>query len=305
MADTLLAHPEYGLKPVGFIDPTPLVIPDRFALPVLGSEKELQDVLLEEDARIVVVAFGGIREPDVVDVIRTCGRLSCEIFVVPRLFEVSHVEGDMDTVWGLPLVRLRRNVHRTSGWRLKRAADAVTAALALVLLSPVMLAVAAAVRSEGGPGVLFRQTRVGVDGQKFELLKFRSLKPVDESESATNWNIAHDDRLGPVGKVLRRSSIDELPQLINILRGDMSFVGPRPERPHFVQEFASMYPRYGARHRVPSGLTGLAQVNGLRGDTSIAERARFDNHYIENWSLWLDLKVVLRTFRSVLRAEGG
>jgi lipopolysaccharide/colanic/teichoic acid biosynthesis glycosyltransferase len=136
-------------------------------------------------------------------------------------------------------------------------------------------------------------------------MKFRSLKPVDETESATNWNIALDSRLGPVGKFLRRYSIDELPQLLNILRGDMSLVGPRPERPSFVATFRSQHPHYVARHRVPCGLTGLAQVNGLRGDTSIAERARFDNYYIENWSLWLDIKILLRTAMSVVRAEGA
>ena len=126
-----------------------------------------------------------------------------------------------------------------------------------------------------------------------------------EAEGATTWNIAHDDRLSRVGKFLRQTSLDELPQLYNILRGDMSLVGPRPERPHFVSQFRNAYPSYEARHRVPSGLTGWAQVHGLRGDTSIADRARFDNYYIENWSLWLDLKIVLRTVGSVVRGAGG
>jgi lipopolysaccharide/colanic/teichoic acid biosynthesis glycosyltransferase len=144
-----------------------------------------------------------------------------------------------------------------------------------------------------------------VDGRHFQVLKFRSLRPATEAEGATTWNIAHDDRLSRAGKFLRQTSLDELPQLYNILRGDMSLVGPRPERPHFVSQFRSAYPSYEARHRVPSGLTGWAQVHGLRGDTSIADRARFDNYYIENWSLWLDLKIVLRTVGSVLRGAGG
>lgn len=173
------------------------------------------------------------------------------------------------------------------------------------MLCPVMAAVAVAVRLEGGPGVFFRQIRVGADGQCFELLKFRSLRPVDEDESATRWNVRDDERLGPVGKFIRTTSLDELPQLINILRGQMSLVGPRPERPHFVEQFQQTYPHYVARHRVPSGLTGLAQVHGLRGDTSIGERARFDNYYIENWSLWLDVKILLRTVGSVVRGQGG
>jgi lipopolysaccharide/colanic/teichoic acid biosynthesis glycosyltransferase len=135
-------------------------------------------------------------------------------------------------------------------------------------------------------------------------MKFRSLTPADESESATQWSVAEDGRLGPVGAFLRRTSIDELPQLVNILRGEMSLVGPRPERPHFVDQFGEAYPRYVARHRVPSGLTGWAQIHGLRGDTSIADRARFDNHYIEDWSLWLDVKIMLRTLGAVLRGRG-
>ena len=136
-------------------------------------------------------------------------------------------------------------------------------------------------------------------------MKSTSIRPDEDPEPQTNCNIPHDDRLGPVGKFLRKSSIDELPQLFNILRGEMSFVGPRPERPHFVQQFDLLYRGYNARHRVPSGLTGWAQVHGLRGDTSIDERARFDNFYIENWSLWLDLKILLRTAVSVFKAPGS
>jgi exopolysaccharide biosynthesis polyprenyl glycosylphosphotransferase len=305
LADTLSQHPEYGLQPIGFLDVDAGNKHSSPQLRILGRPENLVEVLLDHEVRNVVVAFGRMREADMVDVIRTCDRMHCEVFVVPRLFELQHVGGDMDTAWGMPLTRLRRATYRTKSWQLKRAMDIAVSGLALALLSPLMLLVSLLVRLEGGPGILFRQERVGVDGRHFQLLKFRSLKPVDDTESATNWNIAHDHRLGPVGKFLRRTSIDELPQLLNILRGDMSLVGPRPERPHFVSEFRQAHPHYVARHRVPSGLTGLAQVHGLRGDTSIAERARFDNYYIENWSLWLDVKILLRTAMSVLRAEGA
>ncbi len=305
MAESLSQHPEYGLQPIGFLDVDPPRAGMTASHRMLGRPEQLVEVLLDHRVRNVVVAFGTMREAEMVDIIRTCDRLHCEIFVVPRLFELHHVTDDMDTAWGMPLIRLRRAAYRSRAWRIKRATDVFVSGLALFALSPLMLLVALAVRLEGGRGILFRQERVGVDGQHFELLKFRSLRPVDDAESATNWNIAHDDRLGPVGRFLRRSSIDELPQLLNILRGDMSLVGPRPERPHFVATFRSEHPHYVARHRVPCGLTGLAQVNGLRGDTSIAERARFDNYYIENWSLWLDVKILLRTAMSVLRAEGA
>jgi lipopolysaccharide/colanic/teichoic acid biosynthesis glycosyltransferase len=168
-----------------------------------------------------------------------------------------------------------------------------------------MAIIALAVRLDGGRGVLFRQIRVGFDGQHFELLKFRSLRPADASESSTMWNISHDDRLGPIGRLLRKSSLDELPQLLNILRGDMSVVGPRPERPHFATQFRHVYPRYWARHRVPCGLTGWAQIHGLRGDTSISDRAKFDNYYVENWSLWLDAKIIVRTAGAVFTRAGS
>jgi lipopolysaccharide/colanic/teichoic acid biosynthesis glycosyltransferase len=157
---------------------------------------------------------------------------------------------------------------------------------------------------DGGPPIFFRQERIGRYGKPFELIKFRSMRPASEHEAQTNWSIAHDRRVSPIGRFLRRTSLDELPQLWNILRGDMTVVGPRPERPYFVERFSAEHPGYAMRHRVPVGLTGLAQVSGLRGDTPISDRARFDNYYIENWSLWLDVKVLLRTVSEVFRGGG-
>ncbi|MDQ1687455.1 MAG: hypothetical protein QOK42_430 [Frankiaceae bacterium] len=301
----LIAHPEYGLDPVGFLDDDPLLAPDERPAPLLGGFEALASAIVEFGVQEVIVAFASLSEGAMVDVLRTCDRLSCEIFVVPRLFEMGAAGRDTDVLWGLPVVRVRRAPFRTFTWRVKRVLDVVAAAVAVVVLAPVLGAIALAVRLEGGKGVLFRQERVGLDGRPFQVLKFRSLRPVDDSESETLWNIQHDDRLGPVGKFIRKTSLDELPQLFNILRGEMSVVGPRPERPFFVTEFSKAMPRYLARHRVPAGLTGWSQVHGLRGDTSIEERARFDNYYVEHWSLWLDIKVVLRTVASVIRGSGG
>ena len=167
-----------------------------------------------------------------------------------------------------------------------------------------MLAVAAlAVRIELGAAVLYRQERVGRGGQPFQLLKLRTMRPPTPGAPA-GWSTDFA-RVGPVGRFLRRYSLDELPQLFNVLRGDMSLVGPRPERPEYVEEFGRAVPSYVHRHRMMVGLTGLAAVEGLRGDTSIEERARFDNWYIENWSLWLDLTILVRTVVAVLRGTGG
>lgn len=305
IAQLLQDHPQYGLRPYCFLDSDPKVVDSMDVLPVLGGPEELERTLTDNRIHVVIVAFSSMKESEMVPLIRTCDRLESELFVVPRLYELHHVEGDMDTVWGVPLVRLRRSAYRSPMWRVKRLGDIVLSGLALVVLSIPMALVALGVRLDGGPGIIFRQERVGVDGRPVTVMKFRSMRPVNEAESQTNWNIAKDNRLSAFGKFIRKTSLDELPQLINILRGDMSVVGPRPERPYFVEQFQQMYPAYGARHRVPCGLTGWAAVNGLRGDTSIAERARFDNYYIQNWSLWLDIKIMLRTVGSVVSGAGG
>jgi exopolysaccharide biosynthesis polyprenyl glycosylphosphotransferase len=224
--------------------------------------------------------------------------------VVPRLRDFHTPGGVPDHIGAIPVARARRAALAGPKWWVKRSCDLVLAAVALVVLSPVLLLCAIASRIEGGPGVFFRQQRIGRYGKPFQLVKFRSMRPTDEHESGTNWSVAGDRRIGPVGRFMRRTSLDELPQLWNILRGDMTFVGPRPERPFFVDQFSTDNPDYAMRHRVPVGLTGLAQVSGLRGDTPIADRARFDNYYIENWSLWLDVKVVLRTVAEVFRGRG-
>ena len=300
----LLEHPEYGLEPIAFYDPDPL--PDlRRPVPVLGFRKSLSEVIQGEEADVLLITFGSVPEVEMVEGVRTCDRLRTEIFSVPRLFDLSSLRGrDVDHIWGLPVARLSRAPYRAYSWRLKRLVDIAVAGLCLLLSAPLLAAAALAVRLEGGPGIIFRQERVGVAGQPFTILKLRSMKPSSTTESAQRWSIRDDARVGRVGRMLRKLSIDELPQLWNVLRGDMSLVGPRPERPHFVGQFSAQYSQYAWRHRVPSGLTGWAQVHGLRGNTSIEERARFDNFYIENWSLWLDVKIMMQTVSAVLRRRG-
>ena len=306
LARVLDEHPEYGLRPQGYVEgqgPREHAVDPL--LPVLGETADMMRIAKAMKIRVAVLADGEFPDAALVDELRACLRQPCEIFVVPRLHELRYVHHAMEYIWDTPVMRLHRLAHRSLEWRLKRVIDVAVAAVAVTLLLPVMAAVALAVRLEGGRGVVFRQERVGVDGHRFHLLKFRSLRPEDDNESQTLWSIAHDERLGPVGRFLRRSSLDELPQLVNILRGEMSLVGPRPERPYFVEKYSGLYPAYDSRHRVPCGLTGWAQVHGLRGDTSIMERATFDNFYIENWSLWLDLKIVLKTAGSLVRGSGG
>ena len=316
IARATIDHPEYGLRPVGMLDPGPVPDAENLPVPLLGSHRDLAGHIRRHQVSEVIVTFLSDDAPDtatetchdaeLVDAIRECDRFGCEIFCVPRFYELHHRSRDMDEVWGIPLVRARRATWRSAAWRVKRVIDVLFAASALLFLMPVMLGIAMAVRWEVGPRVLFRQVRVGLDGEPFTLLKFRSLQlPDGDGDDAAPWSINGNARLGPVGRLIRSTSLYELPQLFNILRGEMSLVGPRPERPEFVEEFLQAMPRYTARHRAPAGLTGWAQVNGLRGDTSIEERVRFDNYYIQNWSLWFDLKIMLRTLACVLLGRGS
>lgn len=295
IAETLLRHPEYGFSPIGFIDAA--AAPD-LPLMYLGETQDLATIAERHGATKIIVAFGSIRDEQLVPVIRTCDRLSIEIYVVPRLFELAAEPGATDEVWGFPLTRLQRTALRTGAWRAKRAFDVAAASIGFILCAPALGLIALAVRLTSRGPILFRQKRVGIDGSTIEIMKFRTLEVNDDSD--TTWNVANDDRVTPVGSFLRRTHLDELPQLFSILRGDMSLVGPRPERPYYVELFSAEVTRYGDRHRVPAGLTGWSQVHGLSGDTSIQERARFDNRYIERWTLWRDITILARTAGSVV-----
>lgn len=299
LARILADHREYGIVLDGFIDDGDSC-PAQEHLPRLGGLADLDVLVATTGARILLVADSGFEEHTLMDAVRTTACRHTELLVVPRMHHFHTLTGMADHIGSIPIMRIRNPNLRGPARLIKRAFDIAVAVTALIILSPILILAALAVRIEGGPGIIFRQVRVGRDGKHFELFKFRSMRPANEQESQTQWSVADDNRVGPVGKVLRCTSIDELPQLWNILRGDMTVVGPRPERPHFVEQFSTQFDRYAHRHRVQVGLTGFAQVSGLRGDTSIADRARYDNFYIENWTLWLDLTIIFRTFREVL-----
>jgi exopolysaccharide biosynthesis polyprenyl glycosylphosphotransferase len=303
LARILATKRRYGLLPVGFVDNGELDCPAPI-LPRLGSVTDIEDVVRRFGVEVAICADGDFSEHELIELVRRPDCLRCDLIVVPRLHQFHTQVGQADHIGAVPVMRIRTPSLSGPAWMVKRAFDILVSVTALTVLSPLLLLAAVAVRIEGGPGVLFRQDRVGRDGRVFSCLKFRSLRPATDDESATRWSVADDARIGPVGRLLRRTSFDELPQLLNILRGDMTLVGPRPERPHFVRQFSMEFPRYDQRLRVPAGLTGLAQVSGLRGDTPIADRARFDNYYIEHWSLWLDVKILLRTLVEVILAKG-
>ncbi|MEU8260765.1 sugar transferase [Micromonospora sp. NPDC048999] len=299
LARLLRRYPQYGLRFVGCVDTSPGT--GTATHPLIGGLNELEQLVAMVECEVLIIADPNCPEPMLMEVLRRPATAACDLWAVPRLWG-SRSHGDH--IGAFPIVKIGDTTLSGPRWALKRASDVIFALVALLVLSPVLLLCALAVLIDGGPGVFFRQVRIGRHGKPFHIIKFRSMRPADEHESQTNWSIAHDRRVGPIGRFLRRTSLDELPQLWNVLRGDMSVVGPRPERPYFVEKFSAEYPAYAMRHRVPVGLTGLAQVSGLRGDTPISDRARFDNYYIENWSLWLDAKVLLRTVGEVFRGGG-
>ncbi len=291
IADMAEDNPDYGLDLAGRV-------PDLL-------DVDLAQAALDTDASTVMVAFSRASEAREVFEIRRGLAAGLTIMAVPRYFDLIGEDRADDEVFGVPVLRLGAG-HPTFGLAIKRVLDVVLAAAALVVLSPLLAVAGFLVKRETGGDLLFRQTRIGMGGKAFELLKLQTMKPVSASTSDTTWSVTPDsDRLGPVGSFLRKTSIDELPQLWNILRGDMSFVGPRPERPFFVEQFSEQYAHYEDRMRMPAGLTGLAQIHDLRGDTSIDDRARFDNRYEDHWSLWSDIKIILKTVPKVFKGSGG
>jgi exopolysaccharide biosynthesis polyprenyl glycosylphosphotransferase len=298
LATAFRDFPELGVTPVGFLD---CVSDDDLPYPVLGDVDRLEELLDETPIRRVIVAFGPSRESDLVTVLRTAVQHRVDVHVVPRFFDcgVAPEGPETDDVRGIPLYRVRRAALRAPAWAMKRLLDVTVAGTVLLVTSPFLAVIAVAVKLSSPGPVLFRQKRIGQYGEEIEVAKFRTLRVNHDSE--TRWSVEDDPRVTAVGRMLRATSLDELPQLWGVLRGRMSLVGPRPERPFFVERFGASIDGYDDRHRLPAGLTGWAQVHGLRGDTSIEERSRYDNQYIEHWSLWRDLVILVRTVAEVVR----
>ena len=298
LVESMREHPECGLEPVGFVDHNPA---QRSSLPYLGRVADLSEIMNTSGARHALFAFGMARESEMIATIRHCDPRS-HYYVLLRFFELGVDCGPPDQradIAGFPVLRIRPSAPGHPMLTMKRVFDVTASLIGLIVLAPVMALSAVAVRLSSPGPILFRQTRVGRDGVTFEILKYRSMTVNEDSD--VTWSVETDNRVTPVGRFLRASHLDELPQLFNVLKGDMSLVGPRPERPFFVEQFGDDVRGYRDRHRVKSGITGWSQVNGLVGDSSIEERARRDNWYIEHWSFWSDLWIVIRTLPTMSR----
>jgi Undecaprenyl-phosphate glucose phosphotransferase len=289
--------PGLGYRVAGFVEagvsegaPSAEVL----GLPVFGAVADLPAIIEGHGIDEVIIALPEPTHQELVGIISQCEREKVSIRVFPDVFQIMASEVTISDLGGLPLLTIRDVALR--GWKLtlKRIVDIAFSGLFLLFASPIMMLTALLIKLDSPGPVFFAQERMGLDAKPFKMLKFRSMR-VDAERNGPGWTTKDDPRRTRVGAFIRKTSIDEFPQFINVLMGDMSVVGPRAEQPAYVEQFRRSIPRYMERHREKAGITGWAQVNGLRGDTSIAERTKYDLWYTENWSLWLDFKIILRT----------
>ena len=296
VADGMIRHPELGLKVKGFLTDDPSRVGTMVgAVPVCGLWDEVADVVTRGGIDQVVLALPFEAMPRLDGLITRLDAAAVDIKVVPDVERFVSLKSGIEEFEGLPVISLRATP--LVGWNrvAKRAMDIVLGTVALIVAAPVMAVVALLVKATSKGPIFFSQERMGLDGRVFRVWKFRTMRTDAEMATGPVWAVADDPRRTPVGGVLRKLSLDELPQLLNVLKGEMSLVGPRPERPVFIEEFRRHVPRYMLRHMVRAGITGWAQVNGWRGNTSIEQRIQYDLYYIENWSLLLDLKILALT----------
>lgn len=269
-------------------------------IPIIGTYQDLPRLIDSQRVEQVIIALPDAQRAEIVDLVTLCQRGRVDIKIYPDLFAYMAGDLNVDDLGGTPLLTVRDIALR--GWRLslKRGLDMLGSFFGLIFLSPFMLLTALAIRLESPGPVFYTQERMGLDGRPFHMIKFRTMR-ADAEAHGPGWTVENDPRVTQLGRILRKTNWDEIPQLINVLLGEMSLVGPRPERPVYVLQFREHIPRYMERHREKAGMTGWAQVNGLRGDTSIAERTAYDLWYVENWSLWLDIKIIIRTIWQTIR----
>jgi Undecaprenyl-phosphate glucose phosphotransferase len=298
VALTIISHRELGYRVVGFLDDT-VTGEVTAGLPVLGRLNEAALVARDHALDQIYVALPLEDHAKIVGLIKSLGSECLDVKVVPDLVQYATIRAALEDLDGIPIISLNEVPLRGFNSMVKRGMDVAAGSLLLTLLCtvfPILPAIALAIRLRGGKGpILLRQERMTLDGKTFQIFKFRTM--VDGAEKITGpiFATADDPRRTPIGAWLRRYNLDELPQLLNVVLGDMSLVGPRPERPPFVAQFKERIPQYMQRHRVKSGITGWAQVNGWRGNTSIEKRIEYDLYYIQHWSLGLDLKIMWMT----------
>jgi len=296
VADKILEHRELGYRIVGFIDVS--AAGDRLGyrgLPLLGTLDEAAEITAREAIDHLYVALPPDQHIQMLELLDSTSREMVDVKVVPDLLQVIALRARLEDLDGVPVINVNDVPLQGLNSFVKRAIDIAISSAALVALAAPLGVVALLVKLTSRGPVFYRQERMGLDGKSFTIVKFRSMYDDAERQTGPVWTVEGDPRVTPLGRFLRRSNLDELPQLWNVFRGDMSIVGPRPERPHFVEQFKHKIPQYMLRHKVKAGLTGWAQVNGWRGNTQLEKRIEYDLYYIENWSVRLDLKIMWLT----------
>lgn len=288
-------HRELGIQLVGCLSKEGNEKRGPKGIPVVGSYEDLGRLVKRMDIDQIVVALPLEDNQRLPEVMAQIGDSLIDVKIVPDLYQFVSVGGAIEEFEGLPVISLQASPIEGINLYAKRVLDLMLAGVLMILLAPILLLIALMVKVTSRGPIFYLQERVSFDGTKFSILKFRTMY-LDAEAEGPKWAIRGDGRVTPLGRFLRSYSLDELPQLLNVLRGDMSLVGPRPERPVFIEEFRRHVPRYMLRHKVPAGMTGWAQVNGWRGNTSIDKRIEYDLYYIENWSLFLDFKIICLTF---------
>ena len=295
LARRIKEHPQYGFRLEGFLTENAGEVGQSIeGHPVLGLVNELHNWAKSKGISEVMLARPDLKTNHLVDFLLDCEKELITVHVVPDLLEIMSTEISVNEVGGVPLFGLKESPMHGMNLLIKRAFDIAFSVIILILISPILLIIAIVIKLDSKGPVIYAQERVGADGRQFIIYKFRSMR-VDAEKDGPVWAKSNDPRCTKIGALLRRHNLDELPQFFNVVRGDMSLVGPRPERPYYVEKFKNGIPRYMARHRVKSGITGWAQVNGLRGDSSIEERVKYDLFYIENWNLLFDIKILIMT----------
>ena len=294
VATRIRLHQELGIQLLGCLSRDGTEKKGARGIPIVGSYSELGDVLKGMDVDQVMVALPLEDNHLLPEIMAELEDSVLDVKIVPDIYQFVNVGGYLEEFEGLPVISVQTSPLEGINHLAKRLLDVGLASLALVIVSPVLAVVALVVKLSSHGPVLYGQERVSFDGSSFRILKFRTMY-ADAEKEGPGWTVKGDNRITPIGRLLRIWNLDELPQLFNVLRGDMSIVGPRPERPVFIEEFRKRIPKYMLRHKVPAGMTGWAQVHGWRGDTSIDKRIEYDLYYIENWSLLLDLKIMLLT----------
>ncbi|MCP5095438.1 MAG: undecaprenyl-phosphate glucose phosphotransferase [Chloroflexi bacterium] len=299
----ILWSPFLGYEVIGLINDE-LQASETLDVPILGTPEDLPEVIEKYNIDEVIVAMPEKGHRETVRIISYCesGRVSIKIF--PDVFQFVTSQASIDHLGGLPLLSVRDNALRGYMLLFKRLIDLIGAAIGLFVISPFMFLTAIAIKLESPGPVFFVQERMGLDGKPFKMLKFRSMR-TDAEKQGPGWTTDNDPRQTKLGTLLRKFEVDELPNLINVLLGEMSLVGPRPEQAHYVDQFRQSVPRYMDRHQEKGGMAGWAQVNGLRGDTSIAERTKYDLWYSANWSILLDIKILLRTIWQIIERKNN